>query len=147
MSAPTEEWIPFVIPPSTHEHPTYGTITITAEQNRRFVEHFNQHIYANVLPVYASLYMPDVAGWVRELRMADDGSVEALVCWSHTGTALIDAFPNQWSIAPSWMPAWTNPATGDVLEDVIVGASLTKYPFFPIHPKTTHQQETTHEPT
>lgn len=125
------EWMPFLPKPGTYTHPTMGEIDLPAERNKRFVDNFKAGIYQEKLPVDAEheYKLSGAVGWITDMRVNEDGSVDAAVEWTERGVSLIEADAYKY-VSPEWWEEWTQPETGDVFSDVPIGAALTVRPFF-----------------
>lgn len=125
------EWIPYLPKPGSYKHPSYGQVVITPERNQRFVSNFKTAVYQEELPIDAEHQskLSGACGYVTDMRMNGDGSVDAKPRWTDRGTALLaaDRFT---SFSPEFYDEWTDPATGHVHKDVAIGGALTTRPFF-----------------
>lgn len=124
------EWMPLLPKPGQYQHPEYGEIKITKGRNQSFVNNFNKGVYQSSLPINTE-HAADTSGaygWIEELRMNENGSVDARVKWSDRGTDAIrnDRFRY---ISPEWSDTWTD-ASGKTFKDVLRGAALTVRPYF-----------------
>jgi hypothetical protein len=129
MEAP--EWIPYLPKPSTFKHPLYGPISITTERNENFVTNFNAGVYQDQIPVDAEhqTKLSGAMGWIKEMRINDDGSVDARVEWTERGKKLLEDDRFKY-ISPEFYEEWENPADGTVYQDIAIGCALTTRPFF-----------------
>lgn len=129
--AEAPEWVNILPEPAVFDHPWFGPIVITAERNERFVQNYNDRVYGQDIPVDAEheTKLSGAFGWVRELRLNADFSVDARIEWTPRGIA---AFENEAFryVSPEWYDVWEQPMTGEVYEDVLVGLALTNHPFF-----------------
>jgi len=109
----------------------WGSFEVTEAGNKEFVTNFNAHVYQKHIALDAEheTKVSGAVGYLEELSMNDDGSVEAAVDWTPRGKKLIaeDAFK---FISPEWYEQWTDPATQQEYENVIIGGALTTRPFF-----------------
>jgi hypothetical protein len=131
--AEVPEWINVLPKPGVYSHPSYGKIAITADRNARFVTNFASRVYQENLPITLDLEhnskLSGSVGYFKELKVADDGSVEARVEWTDRGRELIegDAFKY---FSPEWLEVWRDPLTGQAYEDVLIGGAACVRPFF-----------------
>lgn len=131
--ADAPDWIQVLPIPGVYDHPVYGSIVISPERNANFVANFDNRVYQQDLPITLDLEhdgkMSGAQGVLAELRMAENGGVEARVEWTDRGKTLIeeDAFRY---FSPEWFDQWRDPVSGDVYQDVLVGGALTVRPFF-----------------
>ena len=125
------DWMPFLPKPGKYTHPTMGEIDLPAERNERFVSNFKAGIYQEKLPVDAEheYKLSGAVGWITDMRVNEDGSVDAAVEWTERGVSLIEADAYKY-VSPEWWEEWTQPESGDVFYDVPIGAALTVRPFF-----------------
>ncbi len=108
--------------PGTYKHPVWGNMEVTKEGNQEFVDNFNNQVYQKHIPLDAE-HETKVSGavaYIEELSMNSDDSVEAKVEWTPRGEKLIedDAFK---FISPEWYEQWTDPATEEEFENVLIG--------------------------
>jgi len=125
------EWIPYLPIPSSFEHPLYGPIVITSRRNENFVTNFNNGIYQSQIPVDAEhqTKLSGAMGWIKEMRVNDDGSVDARVEWTERGEKLLEDDRFKY-ISPEFYEYWEDPQTGTLYEDIAIGCALTTRPFF-----------------
>lgn len=129
--AEAPDWVAVIPPPATFEHEWYGTIVITAERNARFVANFEQRVYGQDLPVDAEheTKLSGAFGWIRELRLTDDGAVEARIEWTERGLLAFEKEAFRY-VSPEWFDWWEQPMTGVAYQDVLCGLALCNRPFF-----------------
>lgn len=125
------DYIPLLPKIGTYKHPQYGEIVVSRERNERFVSNFRNQVYQPRLPVDAehSLKVSGAMGWITDMRLNEDGTVDGKVEWTERGkTMLLD---NRFAyISPEWWSKWQQPDTGEFFEDVLIGAALCTRPFF-----------------
>lgn len=125
------EWIPYLPIPGEYTHPRYGKISVDKDRNQKFVDNFVAAVWQKELPIDLehNYKFSGAAGWVKELRLNDDGSVDARVEWTDLGEEAIkrDRFK---FFSPEWHESWTHPITQQVHTDVAVGGALCTKPFF-----------------
>ncbi len=128
---PLPEWVPFLPVPHEYKHPRYGTISITRERNEQFVGHFKKAVWQDRLPLDAehSYKLSGAMGWVVDMRLNPNGSVDAKVDWTPNGAQLLREGRFRY-ISPEFYVKWMNPATGEVFDNVATGGALTTKPFF-----------------
>lgn len=125
------QWIPYLPVPGEYESPRYGTIIITRERNKRFMDNFKGGVYQKTIPVDAE-HETKISGamaWIVDMRQNPDGSVDAQVNWTDRGRSMMaeDRFR---FFSPEFFDVWTDPATGQDHRDVAIGGALTTRPFF-----------------
>lgn len=125
------KWMPLLPIPGTYKHPRYGEIVISEERNAHFVANFQSGVYQDKLAVDAEheSKLSGALGWITDMRVNEDGSADGKVDWTDSGVSLIEADRFAY-VSPEWYDEWTNPATAEVHEDIIIGAALTTRPFF-----------------
>ena len=117
--------------PGVYKHPLWGDVEVTEEGNEKFVEHFNDQIYQEHVPIDAEheTKLSGAVGYIKKLTTNADGSIEAEVEWTERGRKLIEDDSFKY-VSPEWYETWKDPATGDEYENVLIGAALTTRPFF-----------------
>jgi hypothetical protein len=125
------DWIPYLPKPGKYTSPKYGEINITEDRITNFVKNFEDKVYQEKLPIDAEheTKLSGALGWITEMRVNDDGSVDAKAEWTDRGTTLIEADRFKY-FSPEWFEEWTDPATEEKHSDVAVGGALTTRPFF-----------------
>lgn len=129
FSAPPE-WMPLLPKPGEYKHPEYGKIKITKERNEAFINNFKSAAYQSKLPINAE-HKPNeegALGWIVDMRLNDDESVDAKASWTDLGNEAIenDRFAY---VSPEWFDSWTD-NHGTKHKDIVSGAALTVRPFF-----------------
>lgn len=117
--------------PGTYKHPVWGDLEVTKEGNQLFVDNFNAHVYQEHVPIDAEheTQLSGAVGYLKALSLNEDDSIEASVDWTERGQKLIESDSFKY-ISPAWFEEWSDPATGDEFENVMIGAALTTRPFF-----------------
>lgn len=116
--------------PGVYKHPLWGDMEITEEGNQLFVDNFNAHVYQDEIPINAEHEkLSGAVGYIKELVLNDDRSIEARVNWTERGETLIrdDAYK---FISPEWFEEWTDPASHEDFVNIVTGAAITTHPFF-----------------
>ncbi len=123
--------IPVLPKPGSYEHPSYGTIDMSAERIANFVSNFKAEIYQARIPVDLEhqTKVSGAAGWITGLKTNEDGSVDATVEWTDMGNEALknDRFN---FVSPEWYDEWQSPIDRKDYSDVLIGAALTTRPFF-----------------
>lgn len=117
--------------PGTYKHPVWGDVEVTEEGNQEFVDNFANQVYQEHIAIDAE-HEPKLSGavgYMKELSLNEDGSVEATIDWTERGKQLIEQDGYKY-ISPEWFEHWQDPATEDKFDNVIVGGALTNSPFF-----------------
>lgn len=123
--------VPVLPRPGLYKHPEYGDIELTPERLANFVSGFKSRIYQQHIPIDAEhdTKLSGALGYLTDLVVNDDGSVDAAVEWTDRGSALVAADRYRY-VSPEWYDRWTDPATETEFTDVLVGLALTTRPFF-----------------
>lgn len=125
------EWAPFLPVAGVYEHPWYGTLQYDLTTYQRIVDHFHGGIYQSQLPVNAE-HDPQASGavgWITDLRINADTSIDAKVEWNDRGKALIEGDRYRYVSAELW-DEWTDPVSGTTYQDVAIGLAICTNPFF-----------------
>jgi hypothetical protein len=126
------EWIQYWPAPGRFNHPTYGEIVITTERNARIVDNFVNKRYTNpTIPIDCdhNLAVSGAVGFIDDMRIAADGSIEAHCDWNEAGIKLIEQDRFRY-FSPSIMPLWSHTVTGELIADVAVGGAICNDPYF-----------------
>jgi 2'-5' RNA ligase len=124
-------WINCLPKPGVYAHREYGDITVTSARNQRFVKNFKNKVYQDPIPVDLEhkTKMSGAAGWYADLRMNEDGSVDARIDWTVRGRSAIEGNLFKF-FSPEWCDRWEDPLTREVYEDVLIGGALTTRPYY-----------------
>jgi hypothetical protein len=124
-------WIQYFPTPGAYTHPSYGKVDLPPERIANFVDQFNAGIYQKHIPIDAEhqTKLSGATGYIKEMRVASDGSAEARVEWTDRGEKLIRG-DRMLSFSPEWYDEWTDPVDEKVYRDVAIGGALTTRPFF-----------------
>lgn len=125
------EWIPFLPKPGEYNSPKYGDIFITRERNENFIRNFEDGVYQESLPISSEHIDADqdgAYGWIEEMRMNEDGSVDAKVTWTDRGTEAIENDRFRY-FSPEFHDVYKDNKE-EIHKDVAVGGALTTRPFF-----------------
>lgn len=136
--APAEvpEWLPVLPKPAVYQHPTYGTVDVSIAARDEMIANFNAKVYGQKdIPVDVA-HLPQqsgCAGFITELRINDDGSVDGRFEPTDIGVRMISANRVRY-VSPSWFTTWTDYSTDPLnpteYSNVLVGLALTPRPFF-----------------
>ena len=123
--------VPLLPVPGAYSHPTYGPLDITPERRDRFIANHNQRIYQRYLPIDAEhqTKLSGAVGYLGDAQVEADGSVSASVEWTPRGEALMAGGGFKY-VSPEWYDRWTDPATAQTYDDVLIGLAITTRPFF-----------------
>jgi len=126
-----QEWIPFLPKPGKYEHPKYGIIDVTPGQNAELIASVKNRVYQEHIPLDAEheTKLSGAMAWIRDMRLNEDGSGDALVDWTARGLKLVQDGRFKY-VSPEWFRSWRDPASEQVHTNVIAGGALTTRPFF-----------------
>lgn len=124
-------WVHYMPAPGLYKSPRYGDIRVTKERNEQFVKGFKEGVYQKHIPIDAEheTKLSGAVGWINDMRMNEDGSVDAFIEWTERGTRLL-ASGNFKYFSPEWYDAWKDPATEIIHMNVVAGGAITTRPFF-----------------
>lgn len=128
--AGAEQWIPYLPIPGELKHERYGKVAFTPEKAQRLVDNFKRGVYQSRIPIDAEhqTKLSGAVGWITDMRVNDNGSVDALAEWTDRGTKLL-ANKRFGYISPEFFPLWTDPFNEEVHNDVAIGAAITTRPY------------------
>ena len=123
--------VPLIPVPGDYDHPAYGTISLSAERIDRFVANHNARVYQQRIPIDAEheTKLSGALGYLGDARVEPNGSVSAAVEWTPRGERLVTGGGFRY-VSPEWYDDWSDPATGETFDDVIIGLAITTRPFF-----------------
>jgi hypothetical protein len=133
--ADVPEWIPGLPIPAIYQHPTYGEIDMTAAARDEIIANFNNKVYQSDVPIDVDhdIGSSGAAGYIREMRVNDDGSTDFRAEWTDIGTRMIEADRVKY-VSPSYLPEWTDystdPLNPTVHTNVLIGHALCVRPFY-----------------
>jgi 2'-5' RNA ligase len=129
--ADADKWIQVLPAPGTYYHAYYGTLTFTADRYERMLDNFTNQVYSQTLPVNAEhdLDASGALGWVTDMRIAADGSLEVKADWNDRGQALIDGDRFRY-VSAEWWEEWQDPVSGQWISDVFSGFAICTHPHF-----------------
>ena len=110
----------------------HGQVEITADKAARMKDNFDGDVFGQTL-TWNYAHFEDqskgqrAAGVIEKVSLADDGLYAGVRL---TPTAQKELADGEWLYtSPEYKDYRTDPRTGDVIEDVLVGGALTNYPF------------------
>lgn len=116
------------------DHPVYGMTSITPEVVQKFADGFNDKVYGQEIPISYEHFGMDsakgmkAAGWVRGVRIADDGMHWTVAFTEEAAKEIKDGAWKYFS--PEYMDIWKDPESGILHTYVMSGGALTNRPFF-----------------
>lgn len=124
-------WIPYLPKPGKYSHPLYGEILVTPQRNQEMVDSVKNHVYQENIPIDAEheTKLSGAVGWLKDMRLNEDGSADGFVEWTDRGRALLES-GNFKYFSPEWFDDWRDVATGVVHRNVVAGGAITTRPFF-----------------
>lgn len=127
-----DQWFQ-ITPPAGHKfkHPRYGEVSFSQDRAKRMVGNFDTHVYQEHIPIDAEheTKLSGATGYYKAMRVRADGAVEAQIDFNERGKTLLAGGGFKY-FSPEFFQKWTDPATGTVHEDVVVGGALTSRPYF-----------------
>lgn len=130
--ADAPEWVPFLPVPGLYGHPIYGEMDFYPERYDRIIGNFRSGVYQAQLPVNAE-HDPQASGaigWITDLRLNGDGSIDAQVEWNDRGRQLIEGDRFRYVSAELWSE-WCDPVSPEsCYRDVAVGLAVCTNPYF-----------------
>jgi 2'-5' RNA ligase len=125
------EWVQFLPPPGTYTHAVFGTLDFTAEKYAAIVANFSANTYGQDLPINVEhdYRSAGAVGWIREMRLAEDGSIEVRPEWNDRGRELIAGDRFRYVSAEIY-DQWQDPVTADFHDNVAVGMAICVRPHF-----------------
>jgi hypothetical protein len=119
-------------PVGRYVHPIHGELTFTAQRLQRIADGVNSGVRGISLALDYD-HRGDVskggraAGWVDGAEVRSDGLWLSV---SFTAQAAAEIRAGEWRyFSPEFAPTWTDPRTGVVHTDVLLGGALTNRPF------------------
>lgn len=125
------EWVQFLPTPGTYTHAAFGQLDFSPEKYAAIVENFSANVYGQDLPINVEhdYKAAGAVGWIREMRLSDDGSIEVRPEWNDRGRSLIDEDRFRYVSAEIY-DQWQDPVTGAFHDNVAVGMALCVRPHF-----------------
>lgn len=125
------EWVQFLPPPGTYSHVLYGELKLTPEKYQNLITNFTTGVYDQVLPINCEHDMPasGAVGYIADMRLAADGSIEVKPQWNDRGTALIEGDRFRY-VSAEFFDSWQDPVTGQWHDDVAFGMAICTNPHF-----------------
>jgi hypothetical protein len=133
--ADVPEWIPGLPKPAVYQHPTYGAIDMSEAARDEIIANFNTNVYQRDIPIDIDhdITTSGAAGYIREMRVNDDGSTDFRAEWTDIGKRMIEADRVKY-VSPEYMREWTDYSTDPlhptVHQNVLVGHALCSRPFY-----------------
>lgn len=125
------EWSPFLPKSGQYAHPVHGALDFGPSTYQRIVDNFKSGAYQDRLPVNAE-HDPKASGavgWITDLRLNADTSIDARVDWNDRGRALIEGDRFKY-VSAEILPQWTDPVSQAVYERVPIGMAICTRPYF-----------------
>lgn len=121
-------WV-HALPIGSYKHPMYGTIDVTTERIKRFMDNVKNKVRGTVEPSinYQHNNQDVAAGWVKDAEARSDG-LWVFVEWVKDAAEAIRQ--KKWRYFSSeFVDEWEDPGTKVKHQDVFVGGGLTNRPF------------------
>lgn len=129
--AEAPEWAPFLPKAGIYGHPTHGALDFSPETYTRIIDNFKSGRYQDRIPVNAE-HDPKASGavgWVTDMRLNDDTSIDAKVEWNDRGKALIQGDRFRY-VSAELLKTWSDPVSGEAFRDVATGLAICTNPYF-----------------
>ena len=129
--AEVPEWAPFLPKAGVYGHPTHGALDFSPETYTRIIDNFKSGRYQDRIPVNAE-HDPKASGavgWVTDMRLNDDTSIDARVEWNDRGKALIQGDRFRY-VSAELLKTWSDPVSGEAFRDVATGLAICTNPYF-----------------
>lgn len=116
------------------DHKLYGNVEITPQTFNNMLDNFEKNVYGQDLSINFEHGIDatkglQAAGWVRKVFKAGTDALSYSI--EFTKEALQEIKDGKWRyFSPEYHSEWTDPETGMVYHDVLVGGALTNAPFF-----------------
>jgi len=125
----TQLWIQ-AMPLGTYEHPQYGTIAVTPERVKQYVDNVKNNVRMQQLDIDYDhkQYGGDAAGWVKDAADRGNDGLWLLVDFTKKAFQSIKDKAYRYFSA-EFDDEWTNPKDGVTYKNVIFGGALTNRPF------------------
>jgi hypothetical protein len=125
------EWVQFLPTPGQYSHASFGSLDFTPEKYAAIVANFGGNVYGQDLPINVEhdYKAAGAVGWIREMRLAEDGSIEVRPEWNDRGRDLIDGDRFRYVSAEIY-DQWQDPVSGDYHDNVAVGMAVCVRPHF-----------------
>lgn len=121
-------------PIGVFKHPLYGEEAVDEARIDRFIQHFNENVYGQKIPINYEHFGMDAAkghkaaGWVEEMERRDDGMYWRVAFTEEAATEINN---KEWLyFSPEWFSKWTTPEGDVTFHDVASGGALTNQPFY-----------------
>ena len=125
------EWVQYLPPPGIYHHSVWGKLELPPEKLERMVANFHNRVFEQILPIDAEHDRDSsgAVGYIVDMRLAADGSIEVKPEWNERGSALIagDRFKY---VSASYWDEWQEPVSGEWIPDVAVGMAICTTPHF-----------------
>ena len=129
--ADAQGWIQALPPPGSYHHSLWGRLEFTPDRYDRMLANFRDGVYAQTLPINAEhdLDASGAIGWITDMRLGADGSIEVQADWNDRGQALLDGDRFRY-VSAEWWNEWQDPVSGAWIPDVFSGLAICTHPHF-----------------
>lgn len=123
-----------VVPTGKWQHPVYGEMEITPSDIAEFVRNFKDKVRRDI-PITAGHDNGmnggelEAIGWFKELYDRGVNGLWAYVEWTDEGARLLQEGAFKY-FSPEFYEEYSDPETGRVYHNVLVGGALTNKPYF-----------------
>lgn len=126
-----QDWIAFLPKPGVYQHGLYGELDFSPARLANILANFNANTYGQQLPINAEhdSAASGAVGWIADMRLAADGSLEVKPEWNERGMALLAGDRFRY-VSAEFFDRWQDPVTGEWHDDVAVGLAICTRPHF-----------------
>lgn len=124
----SQEWIAFLPKPGQYHHSVFD-LNLTADKYAQMLSHFKAGTYVQDVPINVEhdSRAAGAVGWLRDMRIAEDGSLEVKPEWNDRGRALLEGDRFRY-VSAEWAETWQDPVSGEWHQNVPMGLAITTHP-------------------
>lgn len=125
----TTSWIQ-LMPLGSYSHELYGSIDITPDKIKKFVDNFVNNVRGIQLDVDYDHKADNgkAAGWIQDVQDRGLDGLWGLVKWTQPAFEALKAGEYKY-FSPEFQDEWEHPKTGEIFQDVLNGGAITNRPF------------------
>ena len=126
-----QEWISFLPKPGKYFHTMYGNLDLTEQKYEALLKNFQDRVYKQDLPIVIEhdSRAAGAVGWIKDMRLGEDGSIEVKPEWNERGQQLIEGDRFRY-VSAEFVNRWQDPVSGEWYNDVAVGLAICTRPHF-----------------
>jgi phage I-like protein len=118
-----------ILPVGKWDHPEYGEIVITKDDIVKFKENFDSKVRNEIAIDVEHEPEKGAVGWFKELINKGEDGLWAVIEWTNNGKKLIQEKTFKY-FSPEFYSEYSDPETGEEIENVLMGGALTNRPYF-----------------